>query len=236
MKGIAGLITTTNSNNVNEEISDSEDSDTSHSADTSVDPRTIAVEADNVATPRNEREKNLVIIVERIRGQTIHKLRLDGTLEVYKLYCELLYPVIVGKQKWKMNHCHIGIKTLTTVADEALVALLLENNIEEWVDLAKGGTINAMERKTKYTHGGPGKNGTKKGWSLEGRQRYNTLHGEVKSIRNDRNVNITDESLKRLWSTVNIPRSLRRAAQDDESTQATETMEQEFEPAFDFDD
>ena len=169
MKGIAGLITTTNSTNANKEGVESEDSDTTDSDDTSSNPSTVAVEEQDVATPSTEREKNLVTIVERIRGDTIHKLRLDGTVEVYKLYCELLYPVVVGKQKWKMNHCHIGIKTLTTVADEALVALLLENNIEEWVVLAKGGEINAMQRKTKYTHGGPGKNGTKKGgvWKVE---------------------------------------------------------------------
>ena len=216
---------------------ENEDSDTTTDSDeTSSDPSTEAMEEQNVATASTEREKNLVEIIERIRAETIHKLRLDGTVEVYKLYCELLYPVIVGKQKWKMNHCHIGIKTLTTVADEALVALLLENNIEEWVVIAKGGEINPMERKTKYTHGGPGQNGTKKGWSLEGRKRYNKLHGEIKTIRNDRNANVTDESLKRLWSSVNIPRTLRPAAQDEESTQATDAMEQEFQPVFDFDD
>ena len=234
MKGIPGLLTTI-SNDTQEERADGDNSNASESDSISIDPSTVTVEEGNAATP-NEKGNNLVTIIKKIREGTIHKLRLDGTVEVYKLYCELFYPSIIGKQKWKMNHCHIGIKTLTTVADEALVALLLENNIEEWIILANRGTINAMDRKTKYTHGGPGRNGTKKGWSLEGRKRYNTLHGEVKAVRNDQNATVTDESLKRLWSTAVIPRSLRHVAQDDESTQATESMEQEFEPVFDFDD
>ena len=40
-----------------------------------------------------------------------------------------------------MNHSRVGIKTLTTVADEALVALILENNLEEWLVIAAGGEV-----------------------------------------------------------------------------------------------
>ena len=62
-----------------------------------------------------------------------------------------------------MNHAHIGIRTLTTVADEALVALIIENNIEEWIVLSKGGTIEAKNQLTLYTHGGHDARGTRKG-------------------------------------------------------------------------
>ena len=66
--------------------------------------------------------------------------------------------------------------------------------------------------------------------------RYNKLHGEVKRVRNDGNANVTDESLKRAWSGSNNSTSQRTAVQDDESTQESERLEEEFKPAFDFDD
>lgn len=233
LKSIVGFIGRRSS--TNEEDSEINENNPSDDADTSIDPSTLRMEEGNAART-NERQKNLITIVERIRGLTVHKLRQDGTIQEYKLYCELFYAVIVGKQKWKMNYSHIGIKTLTTVADEALIALLLENNIEEWLILANEGTIDAMERKTLYTHGGRGSGTTKKGWSLEGRLRYNTLHAELKEVRNDSDANVTDESLKRLWSYTNTVTSQRRAVQDNESTQLSECLEQEFEPVFDFDD
>ena len=198
LRSVARLLVTTNGASTSvEHTLDNEERSTSDGADTSIDPRTIEVE-EEILTTLTERQRNLITLVERFRKESVHKLRLDGTVELYKLYCELLYPVIMGKQKWKMNHRAIGIKVLTMVADEALIALLLENNIEEWLDLANGGTIDGTNRKTLYTHGGQDATGTKKGWSLEGRLRYNTLHAEVKKVRNDKDANVTDESLKSL--------------------------------------
>ena len=212
-----------------------EQDNSANSSESDSDTSTIEREDPELVAQLTGRKKTFKAIVDAIRSKGVHKLRLDGTLEEYKLYCELCYPGIVGKQKWKLNYCHVAIKTLTTVADEALVALLLENNIEEWVSIAKGGTIPANGRKTLYTHGGRGAVHTKKGWSLEGRQRYNTLHAEVKKVRNDTSANVSDESLKRAWNPNNS-QTQRNVQQDDESTQLSERMEEEFKPAFDFDD
>ena len=177
---------------------------------------------------------NLQCIVKAIRQKNVHKMRQQGTLAKYKLYCELCYPVIVGKQKWKMNHTQIGIKTLTTVADEAFVALVLENNVEEWIILAEGGNINSKRRKTLYTHGGTDAKGTRRGWSLEGLKRYNIIHKELKEVRNEVNSDIVDMQLKLKWKEE-INRPLSRHHEANENGNEEQEVDS-FEPVFDFDD
>ena len=177
---------------------------------------------------------NLHLIVKAIKEKNVHNMRQQASIAQYKLYCELCYPVIVGKQKWKMNHTQIGIKTLTTVADEAFVALVLENNVEEWIILAEGGEINSKTRKTLYTHGGRDAKGTRKGWSLEGLKRYNTIHKELKEVRNSGNSELVDQRLKLQWKEEKnkpVPRH------HDTNENTNEQQEEDnFEPVFDFDD
>ena len=196
---------------------------------------TDTMESEGGETVRSERKENLHSILLAIRGHVAHKLRIQGTIGQYKLYAELCYPYIVGKQKWKLNHMHISLTTLTTVADEAIVALILENNIEEWIMLAKGESIQNDNRKTLYTHGGTDSKGTKKGWSLKGRKRYNQLHREVKEIRNHDNSESVDEQLKSIWNKKNSRNSTTQPL-NGEDEGAREELEEEFEPAFDFDE
>ena len=160
----------------------------------------------------------------------------SAPIEILKLYYELCLPSIVGKQKWRMNHAHIGIRTLTTVADEALVALIIENNIEEWIVLSKGGTIEAKNRLTLYTHGGHDARGTRKGWSLEGRKRYNYLHNEIKKLRKMDAASNIDNKLKELWKkgTLTVPN--KDSTVSDQDGNNVGKKDEVFEPVFDFDD
>ena len=183
----------------------------------------------------DEATRNLKYIVTAMKDKQAHQLRSNGTLRQYKLYCELCYPCIVGKHRWKINHSRVGIKTLTTVGDESLVALIMENNIEEWLFLANGGEVDSKKRLTLYTHGGKDGNSTRKGWSLKGRQRYNTIYGELKAIRNRAGTTRLDEELKQLWTND----SSEEGAESDNTENEFEeerAREQAFEPAFDFDD
>jgi hypothetical protein len=180
---------------------------------------------------------NLKFVIESIMNRQAHKLRRIGTVEQYKLYCELCYPSIVGKSIWKRNLCRVGIKTLTTVADEALVALILENNIQEWIFIARGGSIeNNQGRRTLYTHGGEDGKSTKKGWSLAGRIRYNTIHEELRTIRDDLpSSDVVDDELKQLWTNEMI--ALPTVSNNNEGNSLDgEAGEREYEPVFNFDD
>ena len=170
-----------------------------------------------------------------MKSKVVHKLRSSDTIEQYKLLCELSYPCIVGKHRWKINHSRVGIKTLTTVGDESLIALILENNIKEWLVVARGGEIDNKRRLTLYTHGGMNGNGTRKGWSLEGRRRYNTIYAEVKGIRNSAGTTRLDEDLKELW-LQEASEGEGPAQYDEDEGEVDEIGERTFEPAFDFDD
>lgn len=167
-----------------------------------------------------------------IREKKVHKLRTEAPVETFKTYCELCLPILVGKQYWKMNHTFIGVRAMATVADEALLALILENNIEEWTALARGGVIDKNNRHTLYTHGGKEGRRTRKGWSLQGVERYNELHKEVKEERKKPSADAIEEELKLLWSNSKKGNAHHR---DDENDTDGEQV-REVEAVFDFDD
>ena len=171
-------------------------------------------------------------IVTAIREKRIHQLRSGASLEIFKRYCEICLPVIVGRQHWKMNHAVVGVRALATVADESLIAIILENNIEEWMQLARGGKINPKNRLTLYTHGGTDSKGRKKGWSLNGLKRYNELHGQVKTERSSDNADEIEEQLKELWKKERYAQGIEARTQD----RMEQEEEEVFEPVFDFDD
>ena len=138
---------------------------TEQSQESSSSTSTITmISADDVAFLA-ERKEDMKLLIDKVKDNTVHKIRSDDRIELYKLYCEICYPAIVGKQKWKVNHKHIALRTLVTVADEALVALILENNMEEWMMLAKGETIDSKNRKTMYTFKLQESTGQKSRWS-----------------------------------------------------------------------
>lgn len=148
----------------------------------------------------NEEEDNirydaLLKIVNLAKQEETHGLGKED-INVIRMYYELFFPFVVGKLRWKMNHQHVSVRILVTVADEALVRLILENNVEEWVEIARGKTIDKNKRLTRYTHGGTGGKGTKKGWSMKGKKRYNTLHKEIKRFRQTEEQKTIDDELK----------------------------------------
>ena len=176
-------------------------------------------------------------LLQSIRNKDVHKMRSKAPLLILRRYHELCLPIIVGKQHWKINHANIGVRSLVTTADEALMALVLENNIEEWVVLARGGEINGRQWLTLYTHGGQDAKGTWKGWSLQGRKRFNKLFQEVKVECNAATVNNIEERLKVIWKCTTYTSVLQMDTMStDISSQDTEREEEEFQPAFNFDD
>ncbi len=174
-------------------------------------------------------------LLDAIRNNKIHKLRSTAPISIFQRYCELCLPIIVGKQQWKINHTAVGVRALTTVADEAIIALVLENNIEEWVGLAQGRPVDPKNRLTLYTHGGLNAKAAKKGWSLEGRKRYNVLHVEVKQERTGQEADAIDERLKEMWKrNKNGDLSMTVSATAEDIDRQKE--EDEFKPVYDFDD
>ena len=137
-------------------------------------------------------------VLDRLRNGAIKKFRTEGTYNEFKLIVSVAFPPMVNAKHWKRNKGVLGVKDLLTISDEALALIVLENNYEEWIDIAKGKEIDKRKRKTKYTHGGQRRDGTKKGWSLEGRKRFNSIFQYIKvereqAISKDRESKLTVE-------------------------------------------
>ena len=107
-------------------------------------------------------------IVKRIEDKKIEYYRTDATESEFKMIVEICLKPMVSSKHWKLNHKQLEVSGMTTNADEALALLVLENNYKEWIEKAKGNTIDPKNRLTKYTNQGIRHNGTKKGWSLKG--------------------------------------------------------------------
>ena len=54
-------------------------------------------------------------------------------------------------------------------------------------------------KRTLYTHGGSNDDGTKKGWSIVGIKRYNTIMRNVKSFRGDPRYTSVEDELRKMW-------------------------------------
>ena len=143
---------------------------------------------------------------------------------------------MVGNQKWKIRHTEGLLRTLITEADEALAAVIFENNFEEWDMLARGLEIDKNKRLTRYTHGGEESGGARKGWSIEGKERYNEMFDAIDRLRRNRNYGENLEmELNRLW--LENSRSLKRkrshlGEEEAEAEQRRREREEQFKPRF----
>ena len=143
---------------------------------------------------------------------------------------------MVGNQKWKIRHTEGLLRTLITEADKALAAVIFENNFEEWDMLARGLEIDKNKRLTRYTHGGEESGGARKGWSIEGKERYNDMFDAIDRLRRNRNYGENLEmELNRLW--LENSRSLKRkrshlGEEEAEAEQRRREREEQFKPRF----
>ena len=66
----------------------------------------------------------------------VMELRKDTT-GLYFEFIEYFLTSVVGKNCYKMYRCEKLLSEFTTVSDEALAILILENNIETWKDMVE---------------------------------------------------------------------------------------------------
>ena len=143
-------------------------------------------------------------LIKSLDEDRIHNIRDTNDVQLFKLCAEICFPCLVSKTTWKNNHQHVVLSKLITIADESLALLILENNYLEWIELAKGNEIDKKApRLTKYTHGGTNRDGTKKGWSLEGKIRFNKVFDEVQVQRDKRSSKQMETEIKELWYNRN---------------------------------
>ena len=118
----------------------------------------------------------------------ILKLRQDGEAGYYIDFLEFFIPSVVGKMVYKDNCCIKRLSEYVSISDEAFAILVLENNIDCWIDMFNNQTTTTTSVKRKYTNGGSAdgmKASTRRlqGWSNEGRERFNQLFDMVEADR-----------------------------------------------------
>ena len=176
-------------------------------------------------------------LVKSLDEDRIHKIRDTNDTELFKLCAEICFPCLVSKTTWKNNHQHVVLSKLITIADESLALLILENNYLEWIELAKGNKVDRKApRLTKYTHGGTNRDGTKKGWSLEGKIRFNEVFDEIQVQRDKRLSKEMEVNIKELWYNRN-PNHVNNSASNSSADGGSNTAMEEaaYVPRTDFD-
>ena len=171
-------------------------------------------------------------ILRLLQSNNIHRIREKGSISANKKFAEICFPPLIGKQRWKVQHQHCALSSLLTVADEALASIVVENNFEEWKIKAKGSDLGCNKRMTRYTHGGVDAKGTRKGWSLDGRKRYNKMFDEIQRLRGrDIQCKILEDTLMNRWKAESKVGSGKRKLDDmHEDTNALEIEEENFVP------
>ena len=191
-------------------------------------------EADSDNEDSEDQEFPIKEIHDLLKDDNIHLIQEKGSLEANILYSEMCYPGMVGKQKWKFQHMDCLLRSLVTEADEALAAVILENNFEDWDRIARGLELDKNNRRTKYTHRGEDPEGQKKGWSLKGRQRYNDMFDTIERLRRDLNHGETLESdMKEKWKERGMRNKRKRTDDvDAEEEERRKEREERFRPRF----
>ena len=119
--------------------------------------------------------------------EQVHLMRND-TSGMYFDFIEYFISAVVGKIYYKENRCENLLSDFTTVSDEALAILIIENNIDTWRDMAKHNITKDSGVGCKYTNGGTSA-GTKassrryQGWSADGIKQFNKIFDLVKLNR-----------------------------------------------------
>lgn len=144
--------------------------------------------------------------IVRTMTQTDRVPDLRGTghdKEVFEKVAVTCFQSVLPKKVWSSNCGKKRLSEFLTVADEALAYLVLENNLVDWLKISRKQVEDTKKRKrdTKYTlvgsTAGQKGGGSKKGWSEEGKKRYNEYYDLVLEARRIAgNIEMEKELLK----------------------------------------
>ena len=108
----------------------------------------------------------------------------DAGKEMFFFFFDVVLVMMISRSIWKSRHMNQKLSEFTTIGDEALAMLLLENMAQDVLNLSNDVAVTRTTSKAKYTKTRKDvRDGKMKGWSTAGIKRYNVLFAEVKSKR-----------------------------------------------------
>jgi hypothetical protein len=140
---------------------------------------------DDIATNASTDNKEEIIAISGIRvssvEQWLEKANWDPFSDHFLRAC-------VGHRRFDTDKRQSLLSKWVTISDEAFALLVIENNIDRWIDMYMRADRKNSAVLPKYTNGGKSqvRNGSSqrcKGWSIEGTKRYGDLYHYVKTKR-----------------------------------------------------
>jgi hypothetical protein len=169
--------------------------------------------------------------VRKLKAGTQEGLRTHGSIEDFQLLCEIAFAPMISRETWKLNHTEVNISSLLTVADEAFALLTMENNVCEWINLVKYGKERTTRGElTRFTSQGKNSDGTKKGWTLEGKKRFNELFDAVILTRAAPRSKELEEGVRDLWKKNEGSSGKKGNRTESEAEEALRKEEETFVP------
>ena len=170
---------------------------------------------------------NLVRFI-RDDDNELEEVRSKATNEMWKEYVELCMEPTINKSRFRLKQKTLPVSGFVTAYDEAFGVLCVENNLEEWIfqalnDGKKGDNL------TLYTGKGKKKKGRKKGWSIVGLRRFNTIQERVRVQREEEISKVKEEWIKNVWKGNTI--STDDIDGNDDETGIDEDVYKQFFPA-----
>lgn len=160
----------------------------------------------------------------------IENIRKNGSNEQFRLLAEIALSPMVLREQWKRNHTRVLISAYVTPSDEAFALLTMENNVNEWMKEAiHGKNFEGKGTLTRYTSHGRKRDGTKKGWTLEGRKRYNNLYDAVILDRRSDRSQAKEAWLMNEWKMKGEGHSIRREGEEEITSEEIEEIQRRQE-------
>ena len=173
-------------------------------------------------------------IISACKNKTVEFIRRDGTREEMKKCVEICCIPMVSSEKWRYNHKTLGFSSIVEVADEAFGLLVLENNVNEWMSFAIHGKEDDKKGTlTRYTKKGIKGDGTKRGWSLDGKKRFNDIYDDIKTERLTAGSREMEKWMKEEWSKAEEKKeAANKSSKDDDKAAAEERKMKQEEESF----
>ncbi len=168
----------------------------------------VSIDVTDLTQPRPHHDRSAPMLIHKllhlIYTNNIEDLYHDE-LACYTQFLENAVAMVVGQKNWKKNVCEKKYYEFVTVSDEAFALLVLDNNCLRYFDMLHNDPIDAEDKRKmtmkevkkkwirpRYTIMSGSNNGGSKGWTMEGKKKYQYYYHFVSTFRKDYEYKMMD--------------------------------------------
>ncbi len=176
--------------------------------------------------------KVVEILRKKDKDFCVEHVRDKASNEVWMIVVEICLRSSVNCNVWKKNCKRKELSTFVTAYDEAFALLAMENNHEDWIDIVlSDGKREKGRDLTLYNIKNKGKSErSRKGYSLEGKMRFNEILREVIEERKSESSKKKEEWIKGIWMDDDDVLHELPIEMNEEDSRAEKKIEESFTP------